>query len=162
VKRPFALLTGLTIVLAALTLSSCSSVSRALDIVNPRYSIQNIRPRVDIALPLSASSIDFDFDLGVDNPNSVGMRLDQVDFDFFVNNERLLTSSSRYGVRIPARGFGMVHLQSRVGYDNIRSIFRQVADVIQGNRAQYELQGTAYYDTPAGLMRFPVTVVSTR
>jgi LEA14-like dessication related protein len=155
---------GLTIVLAVLALSTtgCGSVAQALDIVNPRYSIQNIRPRVDIALPLSASTIDFDFDLGVDNPNSVALRLDQVDFDLFVNNNRLLSSSSRYGARIPARGFGTVHLQSRVGYDNIRSIFRQVADMIQGNRAQYQLQGTAYYDTPAGTMRFPVTVISTR
>ena len=151
---------ALTVVLT-FSMTGCS-VARALDIVNPRYSIQNIRPRVDIALPLSASTIDFDFDLGVDNPNSVGLRLDQVDFELFVNNDRLLTSSSRYGVHIPARGYGVVHLQSRVGYNDIRSIFRQVADLIQGNRAQYQLQGTAYYDTPVGTMRFPVTVVSTR
>src|SRR5438309_4777347 len=86
-KRPLAF--ALTGTLAVLTLSTtgCGSVARALDIVNPRYSIQNIRPRVDIALPLSASTIDFDFDLGVDNPNSVGLRLDQVDFELFVNND---------------------------------------------------------------------------
>jgi len=166
-KKPLTLaflLAGLCISLSLAMISAmgCSTVARALNIENPRYSVRNLRPRVDIALPLSASSIDFDFDLGVDNPNSVGLRLDHIDFDLLVDNNRLLSSSSRYGVNIPARGFGEVHLQSRVGYEQIRTIFRQVTDLIQGNRAQYQVQGTAFYDTPAGTMRFPVTVYANR
>ena len=144
------------------TLTGCSSIARALNIENPRYSIRNVRPRVDIAIPFSASSIDLDFDLGVDNPNSVGLRLDRIDFDLLVNDNHLLSSTSQYGVNIPARGFGAVHLTSRVGYNNVRGIFQQVADLIRGNRAQYRLDGTAYYDTPIGTMRFPVSVLTTR
>ena len=156
-------LAGLALVLAATSiLSACSTVAQAQNIVNPRYSLQNFRPRLNIAIPPQASTIDFDFDLGVDNPNSVGLRLDRVDFDLLVNNEHLLNSTSTQQVRIPARGFGAVHLTSRVGYQNIKSIFREVVDVIQGNRAQYQVNGTAYYDTPAGAMRFPVTVYTSR
>ena len=94
--------------------SGCSSVAQALNIVNPRYSVRNLRPRVDIALPLSASSIDFDFDLGVDNPNSVGLRLDRIDFDLLVDDNRLLSSTSQQGVNIPARGFGSGHPRCHV------------------------------------------------
>ena len=156
-------LTGLAIAIAAVSiLSGCSSVAQALNIVNPRYSLQNFHPRLNIAIPPSASTIDFDFDLGVDNPNSVGLRLDRIDFDLLADNNRLLTTTSTQQVRIPARGFGAVHLTSRVGYNDIRTIFREVVDMIQGNRAQYQVNGTAYYDTPAGSMRFPVTVYSTR
>jgi LEA14-like dessication related protein len=159
------LLTVLCLVLGFVTLSlaGCSSVARALNIVNPSYSIRDIRPRVDIALPLSASSIDFDFTLGVDNPNSVGLRLDRVDFDLLINENPVMNSvSNDPRVEIPPRGFGNVHLRTRVGYDNLRSIFREVADVVQGNRARYTIRGNAYYDTPIGQMRFPVTVLSTR
>ena len=39
---------------------------------------------------------------------------------------------------------------------------QQVADVIQGQRANYEVRGTAYYDTPVGRLNFPVTVYATR
>jgi LEA14-like dessication related protein len=155
------MLTGLCIVLSAatLSLSGCSSVAQALNIVNPRYSIRDLRPHVNIALPLSASSIDFDFTLGVDNPNRVALRLDRVDFDMFVNENPILTSVSRDPrIDIPARGLGNVHLTTRVGYENIRSIFREVTDVIQGNRAQYALRGNAYYNTPVGQLKFPVTV----
>ena len=55
------LLTGLCLVLAAvaLSLSGCSTLAN-LNIVNPSYSLRDIRPHVAIALPLSASSIDLD------------------------------------------------------------------------------------------------------
>ena len=115
-------LAGLALVLAATSiLSACSTVAQAQNIVNPRYSLQNFRPRLNIAIPPQASTIDFDFDLGVDNPNSVGLRLDRVDFDLLVNNEHLLNSTSTQQVRIPARGFGAVHLTSRVGATAPRS-----------------------------------------
>jgi LEA14-like dessication related protein len=157
-------LTTLCIVLsiASLTLSSCSSVSRALNIVNPSYSLRNIRPRVAVALPLSASTIDLDFDLGVDNPNSVAVRLDRIDFDVLIDENPLLSSFSQSGVRIPAHGYGEVHLRTQVRYDDIRAAYRQLAGAIQGNGARYQVRGNAYYDTPVGMLKFPVTVYSSR
>lgn len=145
-----------------LFLSGCSTLGRALNIENPRYSLRDIRPRVDIALPLSASSIDIDFILEVDNPNSVGLALSQLDFNLFINDQRVLDSVSREQFRIPANGVGRVNLETRIGYQNIRSIWNEVVDIVRGQRARYELRGTAHYDTPVGRLRFPVTVYSTR
>ncbi len=145
----------------ALALSGCATALRNLNIVNPSYSIRDIRPHVAVALPLSASSIDFDFDLGVDNPNPVGLRLDRVDFDVLINDNPILNRvSSDQGIHIPAHGVGDVHLRTRVGYENIRAIWREVTDVIAGNRARYQIRGNATYDTPAGQMQFPLTVYS--
>src|SRR5689334_11431671 len=107
--------------LAALLLSGCSSVARALNIENPKYSIRDVRPRVDIALPLSASSIDIDFNVEVDNPNSVGLRLDRIDFDLFINDSRIMDSVSSQNVRIPANGRGDVRLSTRINYQSIRT-----------------------------------------
>jgi LEA14-like dessication related protein len=158
------LLTGLCIMagLAAFLLTGCSTLASALNIENPRYSIRDIRPRVDIAIPLSASSIDLDFAIEVDNPNSVGLRLDQIDFNLFINDSRVLDSTSRQDIRIPANGRGDVYLRTRIGYENVRSLWNEIVDVVRGNRARYELRGNAYYDTPVGRLRFPVTVYSTR
>lgn len=154
----FCILAGL----ASLLLSGCAAVQHALNIENPRYSIRDIRPRVDIALPLSASSIDIDFALEVDNPNSVGLRLDQIDFNLFINDTRVLDSVSQQDIRIPANGRGDVSLRTRIGYQNLRSLWTEIVNVVQGNRARYELRGNAYYDTPLGRLKFPVTVYSTR
>lgn len=143
-------------------LSGCSAVMSALDIQNPRYALRDVNPRVDIAIPLSASTIDLDLGIDVDNPNSVGLRLDQLDFNVFVNGNRLIDGISSQDVRIPANGTGNVRLRTRIGYQNIRSIWSEVVNVIGGRNANYEVRGTAYYDTPAGRLQFPLTVYSSR
>lgn len=147
--------------IAAFLLTGCSTLA-ALNIENPRYSIRDIRPRVDIAIPLSASSIDVDFAIEVDNPNPVGIRLDEIDFNLFINENRVLDSVSQQDIRIPANGRGDVALRTRIGYDNIRSLWSEMVDVVRGRRAKYEIRGNAYYQTPVGRLKFPVTVYSTR
>lgn len=166
-KRPLAVGSLLAVLslaasLALLLLPGCAAVQQALNIENPRYSFREIRPRVNIALPLSASAIDIDFNIAVDNPNDVGIRLDQLDFNLLINNTRVLDGISQQNIRIPANGVGDVRLTTRIGYQNIRSIWNEMVDVIRGERANYQIQGNAWYDTPVGRLKFPVTVYSTR
>ncbi|HXI12921.1 MAG TPA: LEA type 2 family protein [Thermoanaerobaculia bacterium] len=137
--------------------TGCSTIPN-LVLQNPRYSIRDIRPRVAIALPLSASTIDFDFVLGIDNPNPVSLRLDRVDFNLLINDNSIVDGVSAERIDIPARGVGDVRLRTRVGYNNIRSLFREVSDLVQGNRARYDLRGTVHYNTPIGRMQFPLTI----
>lgn len=156
-----AALTGLCIALSILTIfSSGCTLAKNLNIVNPTYSIRDIRPRIDIALPLSASSIDFDFTVAVNNQNSVGLRLARMDFGLLINGNPIVDSYTTNQVSIPARGQGDIRLRARVGYQSVRNVWREVVDLIQGNRASYEVRGNAYYDTPVGQLKFPVTVYS--
>src|SRR5688572_976391 len=136
----------LTVALVALT--GCNTVRQVLNIDNPTYRLRDFRPRVSVALPLSASTIDFDFTLEIDNPNPVGLNLDRVDFDMFVNGTNVARGLTSNSVRIPANGVGDVRIRTRVNYDNLKTLFREIADVIQGDRANYELRGRAFYDTP--------------
>ena len=147
----------LTYVSVLVLLSGCNSLAN-LHIINPSYSLRGVEPRVNFGIP---PTMDFNFTVGVDNPNAVALRLDHFDFDLLINNNRVLNNvRSDQGIHIPARGAGDVHLTSHVTYDNLRSIFNEVANIVQGNRATYAIQGNAYYDTPAGRLRFPVTVYS--
>lgn len=146
----------LTVALVALT--GCNTVRQVLNIDNPTYRLRDFRPRVSVALPLSASTIDFDFTLEIENPNPVGLNLDRVDFDMFVNGTNVAKGLTSNSVRIPANGVGDVRIRTRVNYDNLKTLFREIADVIQGDRANYELRGRAFYDTPLGRMDFPLTI----
>jgi LEA14-like dessication related protein len=163
-KRPLAvalLLTCGCIAMAVVSLltSGCASV---LDIQNPTYSVRDIRPHISIAIPLSASSIDFNFNLGVDNPNRISLPVEHLDFDLFADDTHLVSAVSRERVTIPAHGYGEVPVRARVGYHEIRDVWASIVDLITGNRAHYRLSGNAYYDTPIGERRFPVNVVTTR
>ena len=113
-------------------------------------------------IPLSASSIDFNFNLGVDNPNRISLPVSHLDFDLFADGTHLVSAISRERVTIPAHGYGEVPVRARVGYHEIRDVWSSIVDLITGNRAHYRLTGSAYYDTPIGERRFPVSVVTTR
>lgn len=145
--------------IAAIFAAASTGCKTLLNIENPEYTIRDVRPRVSVAIPFSASTVDVDFNLEVRNPNTVGLNLDQIDFDLLINNERVLTGISNQDVRIPANGTGMVELRTRFGYENARTLFREVIDWVQGDRANYELRGTVFYDTPMGKMQFPLTVL---
>lgn len=151
-----ALLTTLCVGLSLLTmtLSGCSAYPN-LRVLNPSYSLVDIAPHVNLSIP---PSMDFDMTVGVDNPNPVGLRLDGFDFNLFVNDNRIANGQTFERVTIPARGIGNVRLRTHVTYDNLRTIFHQVADIVQGNRAHYAIEGNAAYDTPVGRMTFPVTI----
>lgn len=142
-------------------MSGCSSALRSLNIENPEYRIRDIRPRVAVALPLSASSIDFDFLVEVDNPNGVALRLDQLDFDISVNDAHVVSGVSRDEIRVPARGVGEVRLRARADYNSLKGLFREIVDMVQGERPRYEIKGRAYYNTPVGRLNFPVRVYTT-
>jgi LEA14-like dessication related protein len=154
-------LTAALLGVVAAALSGCSTLQN-LNIENPDYRLLDVRPRVSLALPLSSSTIDFDMLVSVDNPNKVGLRLDRINFDLIVNRQTLVNGQTLDQVRIPANGRGEVRIRAAVGYNEIREIFREIADVVQGDRADYELRGRAYYDTPIGALNFPFSVYRQR
>jgi len=140
-----------------IALAGCNTL-RNLNIINPSYSLRSVSPRVNLGIP---PSVDLDFTINVNNPNPVGLRLDYFDFDLLVDNNPILRNiHSVQGLRIPAQGDSDVHLATHVNYDSIRTIYNEIVNVIHGNRATYGIQGNAYYDTPVGQLRFPVTVYS--
>lgn len=142
-------------ILSTVVLATACSLAN-LQIVNPTYSLRDVQPRVNLGIP---PSMDLQFTVGVDNPNPVALRLDHFDFDLFINNNPVLNNvRSDQDVHIPARGVGDVRLTTHVTYDNIRSIYQEIVNIVQGNRASYSIRGNAYYDTPSGRLRFPVTV----
>lgn len=145
---------------ATLFLSGCRSLISG-HLIKPTYSLRSVIPHVAISLPLSASAIDLDFTIVVDNPNSISLHLDWLEFDLDINDTPILTSvRADQGVNIPAHGMGDVHLRTRIGYANLKALFRQVADMVQGNRAHYAIHGYAYYHTPFGQRRYPLTLHS--
>ena len=161
-KRDLAVATLLALACVALsicliTVSGCNTLAN-LHVINPSYSLRSVTPHLNLGIP---PSVDLDFDVNVNNPNPVGLRLDYFDFDVFVNNNPVLRNvHSVQGFQIPANGDSDVHLATHVTYDSIRAIYDQVVSMIQGNRATYGIQGNAYYGTPVGQLRFPVNVSS--
>jgi LEA14-like dessication related protein len=154
-----ALLTGTCIALSfcLIATTGCSTLAN-LHVINPSYSLRSVDPHVNLTIP---PSMDLNFTVNVNNPNPVELTLNAFDFDLLVNNNAILRNvHSTQGFQIPAQGANDVHLSTHVTYDSIRSIYNEVLNVIEGNKATYGIQGNASYDTPVGRMTFPVSVYS--
>jgi len=137
--------------------SGCNTLAN-LHVINPSYQLRSVNPHLNLGIP---PSMDLEFTVNVNNPNPVALTLNYFDFDVLVNNNPILRNvHSVQGFRIRAQGDNDVHLATHVTYDSIRSIYTEVVNMIQGNRASYGIQGNAYYDTPVGQLRFPVSVYS--
>lgn len=147
-----------TLLAIALIGSGCNTLRDVLEIESPTYRIRSVRPSVDLAIPFSSSTVDLGFTIDVENPNRVALRLDRLDFDIFMNGNRVVQGINDSGIRIPAQGLGQLQLETRFGYNELSTLFREVVEMIQGDRASYEIRGTAYYDTPVGQLNFPITV----
>jgi hypothetical protein len=143
--------------LLVVVVAGCQTL-RDLNIQNPNYALRDVRPHVNIALPISASTIDFDFVVEVDNPNSVGLRLDEIDFALMVNGSRIAQGLTTQRIQIPANGAGRVPIRTSVGYNQIRTVFDEVVRAVQGREARYAVEGRAHYNTPVGRMSFPFSV----
>jgi len=137
--------------------SGCNTLAN-LHVINPSYQLRSVNPHLNLGIP---PSMDLEFTVNVNNPNPVALTLNYFDFDVLVNNNPILRNvHSVQGFKIRAQGDNDVHLATHVTYDSIRSIYTEVVNMIQGNRASYGIQGNAYYDTPVGQLRFPVNVYS--
>lgn len=157
--QPIVMRTRIAVVLMTLlSATGCQTLGSLAGIENPEYSIRSIRPQVALGFPLSSSAIDFDILLEVQNPNSIGLTLDRIDFDLLVDDRRIVQGFANEGIRIPAEGIGDVRLEARVGYNELRGLWEEVVDAVRGGRPDYEIRGTAYYDTPLGSLQLPFDV----
>jgi LEA14-like dessication related protein len=151
-----ALLTALCLGLSILTLalSGCSALAyRHLE--KPAYRLVDVAAKVNASLP---PSIDLDLTIGVDNPNPVALRLDAFDFVLFANEQRIANGATVDRVAIPPNGSGDVRLRAHLSYSSLKTIYRQVVDIVQGGHAHYTLEGNATFDTPLGQRTYPVKV----
>lgn len=141
--------------LSLVLLPGCSSL---LDVQSPDYNILRVVPRVALAFPLDRSTIDLEFLVEVDNPNSFALNMERIEFDLFIDDRKVFDGLSNRDIRVPANGIGEVTLETRIGYQEIREIFREIADVVRGGDADYRIEGKAWYRTRLGTVGLPFTV----
>jgi LEA14-like dessication related protein len=151
-----ALLTALCVGLSILTLSlsGCSALAyRHLE--KPEYRLVDVAAKVNASIP---PSIDLDLTIEVDNPNPVALRLDAFDFILFANDQRIANGATVDHVTVPPNGTGDVRLRAHLSYKGLKTIYRDIVNMVQGGRARYTLEGNATFDTPLGQRTYPVKI----
>ena len=130
---------------------SCAELAQRLGIVNCNYAFNDISP-VQVGL----TSMDLKLSIQVDNPNPAAVILDQLGFDFFVNENRIFQGLMEERMEIPSRGSSILDHIITLSYLDVGAA---IVEAIKEKKASYRLTGKAYYNTPLGRLEFPVDIV---
>lgn len=143
----------LSLILAAIFLSACSTIHNLLREANIR------KPEVEFVdsklTGLSFSSVDFMFNLKVDNPNPLGVKLDGFDYDFLINGASFIKGSQEKELEIKANDENTVQLPLSLGFMDLYDTFQSLRSK---DKSTYQLKCAFSFNIPVlGVVKVPVS-----
>lgn len=101
-------------------------------------------PKVELA-GVSVKNVDLNgatlvFNIAVENPNSVEIKLDQVNYKVFLNNKEITQASTEKNIAIAGKATGYVDLPLPIEYSKV---FTNLKDLLVSETASYKIEGNA-------------------
>ncbi|MEO1022880.1 MAG: LEA type 2 family protein, partial [Bacteroidota bacterium] len=103
--------------------NSCSSLKDLASAQKPTLSLDNVR-----VTDLSLNDIELTFDLGVDNPNPVGVTLASYTYDFRINNTSFVQGEQESGTNISASDRSQLSVPVSFGFNELFDTFSSLKD----------------------------------
>lgn len=111
------------------------------------YKISNIRYN-----PLkSLTIVGLDIDFYGHNPNRIGVSLDRIEFDLFIDGKHASTFYNEKNIRIPKEGDFSFQEKADL---KLNALGKAIFNAVVKKKAKYRIDGTYYLDTPWG--EFPI------
>ncbi len=139
------------LLLLLLVAGSCSTVQRLMGYEEPdiRYTDMSIER-------LSLEEIDLKFHFEIDNPNRVGVTLEEYAYRFLINDRDFLSGSHREQLEIASQGSGSIALPLTLSY---RDVYESVSSIARADSFRYTLNTEVGVNIPVyGKTMVPVTV----
>jgi len=139
------------VLLLLLFAAGCSTVQRIMGYQEPdvRYTDMSVEG-------ISLEKIDLKFHFEIDNPNRVGVTLEEYAYSLLINEYDFLSGSHREQLEIASRGSGTVALPLSLSY---REVYQSVSSVARADSFSYRLNTEVGVNIPVyGKAMIPVTV----
>jgi LEA14-like dessication related protein len=121
---------------------------------------ENVKePKVDFVgaklSGLSLDAVDLLFDLKIENPNRVGVKLAGLDYDLFLDGNSFVKGNQDKGIEIPSAGAETIQLPVSLRFSDIYKTFENLKE--QG-ASNYQIKCGFSFDVPVlGVVRVPVS-----
>lgn len=128
--------------------------------VKQREALQNIQMSVDGVKveSINLTSATLNFSLRVTNPNTNAATIDRTDYTVIINNVTLGSGQNLEQVTIPAGGSVVIPQPFTVSYTGAA---KTVWTTLTQGGADWNLVGTAFFDTPLGTVSVPYNFTGT-
>lgn len=150
--KKFILIFIICLIASTIFLSACS--------VFQGFVSENVKePKVDFVgaklSGLSLDAVDLLFDLKIENPNRVGVKLAGLDYDLFLDGNSFVKGNQDKGIEIPSAGAETIQLPVSLRFSDIYKTFENLKD--QG-ASNYQIKCGFSFDVPVlGVVRVPVS-----
>jgi LEA14-like dessication related protein len=138
---------------AAVVLSlilSCASIKERLAIKECKFSLISVKP-----YSFTFNNLKLDFDIKVDNPNTVDAVLDKFVYKFYTNNTQVFTGTTGNKVEVEAKKSAQFTTTITLEYS---AIGQALAEAMRLGSAAYRIDARAYINTILGEISYPVSI----
>ncbi len=131
---------------------SCQQLLSLLQQMNVQKPIVKV---TDVKITgLSLNRLDLDFKIGVQNPNSVAIKLAGFDYELLIENNSFLKGQQNKEVEIEANGSSQVDIPVSFTFKQLYNTFKTLKDA---DSIKYTLKSGLSFDVPIlGRIRIPV------
>jgi LEA14-like dessication related protein len=129
---------------------SCTTLQERLAIKECKFALVSVRPHT-----FTFSNLKVDFDIKVDNPNSVDAVLDKLVYTFFANNTEVFSGTTGKTVNIKAKKSEQFTTSITLEYSKIG---QALAEAMKLGSAAYRIDARAYISTIIGEISYPVSI----
>ncbi|MFQ5605914.1 MAG: LEA type 2 family protein [bacterium] len=140
------------ILFSSTILTACSSVQDFIksSVQKPKVAFSGVKIQ-----GLNFEKIDLLFDLTVNNPNAVGVKMAGFDYDFLIDQRAFVSGNQPQIVEIPANGKNVVHVPVTLRFNDVFQTFKEYP---QKDSTRYELKCGFSFDLPVlGVQRIAVS-----
>jgi len=136
--------------LLMLILAGCSVVKNLTKIQKPAVRVAKVR-----FTGMNFERVDLAFDVEIDNPNQLSVKLDAFDYDLQINGASFLTGKQDAQLQILAGQTSHLEIPISLGF---KELYRTFQSLQNQDSSQYRLKGNLYFNLPIlGKTAIPVS-----
>jgi LEA14-like dessication related protein len=129
---------------------SCAALQERLAIKECKFALVSVRPH-----SFTFSNLKVDFDIKVDNPNSIDAVLDKFVYTFYANNTDVFSGTTGKTVNIKAKKSEQFTTTILLEYS---SVGQALTEAMKLGSAAYRIDARAYVSTVLGEISYPVNI----
>ncbi len=128
---------------------NCATLQQLTQIQKPALAVKNVR-----LTDFDFNSVDFAFDLSINNPNELSVSLAGFDYDFLIQNRTFLKGKQDESLLINAKEESIIEIPLALNFQDIYNLYQNVKDK---DSLQYQIKFGLDFNLPIlGETRIPL------
>lgn len=135
---------------AIIVLVSCTALQERAAIKECKFRLVSVSP-----YDFTFSNMKLDFDIKVENPNSIDALLDKLVYTFYANEIDVFSGTTGKTINIPAKKSTNFPTTITLEYTQVG---QALAEAMKLRKAAYRVEARAYVSTILGEVSYPVSI----